>query len=90
MFSHLPPFSAQAAAPERLPRLLPPREAHLKGAQLGAGVQAELDRTEAALAACDSSPDAPLVVYVSKMVAVPAAALPRCRPSVSYPRIFQF
>ena len=68
---------AQAAAPERLPHLLPPRQTHLRGANLPDGLVADLDRVEAALAACDTSVDAPVVVYISKMVAVPAIALPR-------------
>jgi ribosome assembly protein 1 len=67
----------QAAAPERLPHLLPPRQAYLRGANLPHGFAADLDRAEAALAACDASVDAPVVVYISKMVAVPAMALPR-------------
>lgn len=36
-----------------------------------------LDAAERGVESCDISPDAPCVVYVSKMVAVPAAALPR-------------
>ena len=35
-------------------------------------------RTEKALAASSADPGAPLVIYVSKMVAVPVSALPRC------------
>ena len=70
---------SQAAAPERLPRLLPPRQAHLRGsgAEPPEGLAAELERTDAALAACSTAPDAPVVVYISKMVAVPTIALPR-------------
>ena len=37
----------------------------------------ELDAAEKAVQSCDTSPEAPCIVYVSKMVAVPAAALPR-------------
>ena len=44
---------------------------------------------EAALQACDSSPDAPTVVYVSKMVAVPAASLPRGAGEPGPPRSSQ-
>ena len=40
------------------------------------GVQA-LDAAERGVERCDPSPEAPCVVYVSKMVAVPAAAIPR-------------
>ena len=36
-----------------------------------------LQCVEAAVRACDTTPCAPLVIYVSKMVAVPAGALPR-------------
>ena len=36
-----------------------------------------LDDAEYAVESCSTSPEAPCVVYVSKMVAVPAAALPR-------------
>ena len=36
-----------------------------------------LQRVQAAMAACSTSADAPLVAYVSKMIAVPASALPR-------------
>ena len=58
----------------------------------------ELDAVQDAMAACSTSADAPVVAYVSKMVAVPASALPRtpgaqlhepsgaqlpCRPSAS-------
>ena len=36
-----------------------------------------LDSAEHGVESCSTSPEAPCVVYVSKMVAVPAAALPR-------------
>ena len=36
-----------------------------------------IDKIQAAVQACATSGDAPLMVYVSKMVAVPAAVLPR-------------
>ena len=36
-----------------------------------------LDACQEGLGSCDTSPEAPVVVYVSKMVAVPAVALPR-------------
>ena len=36
-----------------------------------------LDATHRGVEMCDTSAEAPVVVYVSKMVAVPAAALPR-------------
>jgi hypothetical protein len=71
------PACAQTAAPERVPRLLPPRSEALRGVPLPAPAQRQLAAMEAAVGRCDLSPDAPLVVYVSKMVAVPASALPR-------------
>jgi ribosome assembly protein 1 len=40
-------------------------------------VQQQLDRTYSHLCASSSAPDAPLVVFVSKMVSVPANLLPR-------------
>lgn len=73
---HLP--SPLAAASERMARLLPPRVTQLKTADVAAELAASLDATDAAVRECDSSPDSPLVLYVSKMVAVPASALPRC------------
>lgn len=73
-FQHLP--SPVSAAPERLSRLLPPRTAALKGMK-STDVEKDLDVIEAAVGSCDVSRKAPMVVYVSKMVAVPAIALPR-------------
>ena len=72
---HLP--SPAAAAPERVSRLLPPRAEHLKLSELSPELQGSLDATEASVWGCSTAEDAPLVVYVSKMVAVPASALPR-------------
>ncbi|KAL4448964.1 hypothetical protein ABPG77_007681 [Micractinium sp. CCAP 211/92] len=73
---HLP--SPVDAAPERFSRLLPPRQEQLKiQSGLSAELQGSLDACEAGVKACNTSPDAPLVLYVSKMVAVPANALPR-------------
>lgn len=72
---HLP--SPKAAAPERLPRLLPPRGAGLQGREAAPELEAALEAAEGALRACSTDPQAPCVVYVSKMVAVPANALPR-------------
>ena len=37
----------------------------------------ELEACQKAASACSTDPGAPLVAYVSKMVAVPASALPR-------------
>lgn len=61
----------------RVPRLLPAREEALGRVPLPPPAAAALAAMEAAVACCDTSPTAPLVVYVSKMVAVPASALPR-------------
>ncbi|GAB4820198.1 hypothetical protein N2152v2_007244 [Parachlorella kessleri] len=72
---HLP--SPVAAAPDRLPRLLPPRTLALKGHEVTQQLAQLLEATEAALRRCSADPEAPCVVYVSKMVAVPANALPR-------------
>lgn len=73
---HLP--SPVVAAPERLPRLLPPRREALKGLPESPALRASLDAGEAALRACSADSEAPVVLYVSKMVAIPASALPRC------------
>ncbi len=43
-----------------------------------------LDSAERGVENCDTSPEVPCVVYVSKMVAVPAAALPRYAPACIY------
>ncbi|KAG2443951.1 hypothetical protein HXX76_002290 [Chlamydomonas incerta] len=69
--------SPAAAAPFRAPRLLggPPGGPPPPG--LPARAAAELARVEAGVASSDSSEEAPLVVYVSKMVAVPVGLLPR-------------
>ncbi|KAA6422007.1 MAG: Ribosomal S5 Elongation factor G III V family [Trebouxia sp. A1-2] len=72
---HLP--DPASAAPGRLARLLPPQQLHLKGVQLPKDLQQALDSAEHGVESCNTSPEAPCVVYVSKMVAVPAAALPR-------------
>lgn len=79
---HLP--SPLAAAPERYARLLPARPEPLKAAvaaEGGAELAASLDAVEGVVRRCETAADAPLVLYVSKMVAVPAAALPRCAAS---------
>ncbi|DBB16984.1 TPA: hypothetical protein ACH3X3_014090 [Trebouxia sp. C0006] len=72
---HLP--DPASAAPGRLARLLPPQQLHLKGLQLPKDLQQALESAEHGVESCSTSPEAPCVVYVSKMVAVPAAALPR-------------
>ena len=40
-----------------------------------------MDNAEQAVEHCSTSDEAPVVVYVSKMVALPAAALPRSAAS---------
>ncbi|GLC55413.1 hypothetical protein PLESTB_000984700 [Pleodorina starrii] len=69
--------SPPAAAPVRAPRLLggPPGSPPPPG--LPDHAAQELARLEACVARSDASPSAPLVVYVSKMVAVPRGLLPR-------------
>jgi ribosome assembly protein 1 len=72
---HLP--SPIAAAATRIPHLT-------RGATLTSGFQelmpagalAQLERTHTALASSSMAPAAPVVVYIAKMVAVPAGALP--------------
>ena len=75
---HLP--HPAAAAPVRMPHLLgtapgllPPQLAQ----SLGPQAAAELCRNEAAIASSAADEQAPFLVYVSKMVAVPMALLPR-------------
>ena len=46
-------------------------------ASLPVHVASELSRLERHLSASSAAPDAPLVIYVSKMVSVPASLLPR-------------
>jgi hypothetical protein len=53
------------------------RPLHQQTSALPAELAASLDACEAAVRGCAAAADAPLVLYVSKMVAVPAAALPR-------------
>lgn len=43
-------------------------------------VAQQLARVESGLMASSSQPDAPLVIYISKMIAVPASLIPRCTP----------
>ncbi|KAK9830922.1 hypothetical protein WJX81_005694 [Elliptochloris bilobata] len=69
--------SPRQAAPQRLPRLLPLSEAHAPDAQLPADIQEGVDAARAAVLSCAATPPAPAVVYVAKMLAVPASSLPR-------------
>eukprot|EP00873_Tetraselmis_striata_P038957 jgi/Tetstr1/459221/TSEL_000031.t1 len=70
--------SPPAAAPERLARLLPaqPDLSELPPADAGR-VRAMVRRVSASVGCCGSGDDAPVVVYVSKMISVPATTLPR-------------
>lgn len=69
--------SPDAAAPRRAARLLPPRALALRGAAPDEATRAALDAEEASMSHCDAG--AKPVVYVSKMVSVPAASLPGFR-----------
>lgn len=69
--------SPPQAAPERVSRLLPSRKDALKGFEETPQLAKALIKVEKAIATCDASEKAPTVVYISKMVAVPASALPR-------------
>lgn len=74
--THLPPPTA--AAPLRAPHLtascthIPPETLEL----LPPAARQQLQHTLASVTASSASPDAPVVAFISKMVAVPAAALP--------------
>lgn len=79
---HMP--SPAEAAPIRIPRLMGSTTpaactaaAEALAAQLPADAAAVLRRTEASLLSCSTADDAPVVVYVSKMVSVPVSLLPR-------------
>lgn len=70
---HMPdPVSAQSF---RISRLLPKRTLLDMGANPDVLSEAELVRKS--VESCDSSPDAPCVVFVSKMFAIPSKMLPR-------------
>lgn len=80
--------SPSEAAPSRVPHLLgytpgSSSIARAGHALLPPAMQAQLHRAEASLTASSSDPDAPLVIYVSKMVSVPASLLPRVVPSAN-------
>lgn len=64
---------SQEAAPERVPHLLPPQE-HLVDPPRP--LLESLGEQEAALTSCSCSSDAPLCIYISKMVSIPFSALP--------------
>ncbi|KAL2620565.1 hypothetical protein R1flu_000770 [Riccia fluitans] len=63
-----------SAMRERVERLLP-EEVSLPEANMK--IEGELERVRKAVETCDSSEDAPCVVFVSKMVALPVEMLPR-------------
>ncbi|KAK8486770.1 hypothetical protein V6N11_000258 [Hibiscus sabdariffa] len=69
------PISAQSL---RVSRLLPKREILDKGAD--SNVLAEADLVRKSVEACDSSPEAPCIAFVSKMFAVPTKMLPQRGP----------
>ncbi|KAK4358512.1 hypothetical protein RND71_020741 [Anisodus tanguticus] len=66
------PISAQSF---RISRLLPKRELLDIGANPNVLSEAELVRKS--VESCDSNPDAPCVIFVSKMFAIPSKLLPR-------------
>ncbi|OMO98297.1 hypothetical protein COLO4_14020 [Corchorus olitorius] len=65
------PIAAQSL---RISRLLPKREILDKG--VDSDVLAEADLVRKSVEACDSSPEAPCIAFVSKMFAVPTKMLP--------------
>uniref|UniRef100_M4EXK6 Elongation factor-like 1 n=1 Tax=Brassica campestris TaxID=3711 RepID=M4EXK6_BRACM len=68
---HLPdPISAQAY---RIPRLVPERKVN----DVDSSVLAEAELVRRSIEACDSSPDSPCVVFVSKMFAMPMKMIPQ-------------
>ncbi|KAF4356295.1 hypothetical protein F8388_000742 [Cannabis sativa] len=66
------PITAQAF---RIPRLLPKREVVVD--EVDSDVLAEAELVRASVEACDLSPEAPCVAFVSKMFAVPKKMLPQ-------------
>ncbi|KAK9818827.1 hypothetical protein WJX74_007698 [Apatococcus lobatus] len=60
---------------ERTPHLLPPLPP--AAVSLSAATRKSIHACTAAIQACSTDPAAPCTVYVSKMVAVPASAIPR-------------
>lgn len=64
--THLP--SPAAASPERMPKLLALRQGAALSADLPPAAAEELARVESHLMASSSSSEAPLVVFVSKMI----------------------
>lgn len=79
---HLP--SPSSASSRRLKRLMPPTSELPDDA-----VAAQMTRsTRDAVGLCACAPDAPVVVFVSKMISVPGSSLPRCQhPCLSIPSL---
>ncbi|CAN8258415.1 unnamed protein product [Cochlearia groenlandica] len=70
---HLPdPIAAQGY---RIPRLVPERK--IIGDNVDSSVLAEAELVRKSIEACDSSRDAPCVVFVSKMFAIPMKMIPQ-------------
>ena len=68
-------MGTQAAAPLRVPHLL---GLHSMRQHLGTGSQSAVQASvHTALLQSSAHPSAPVVVYISKMVAMPASQLPR-------------
>ncbi|XP_020579484.1 ribosome assembly protein 1 [Phalaenopsis equestris] len=72
------PISAQSL---RISRLLPKREVKVDGNEHYSEVVAEAEHVRKCVEVCDSSPEAPCVVFVSKMFAVPAKMIPKKGPN---------
>ena len=68
--------SPDVAAPKRKSRLLPTVEKGEK-ATGRSDLRRELALVDEAINSCDSSKNAPVVIYVSKMISVPATSIPR-------------
>jgi ribosome assembly protein 1 len=71
-----PKISKTALQAARVVRLMPKREVALEDAACCPEVVAEAERVRRCVESCDVSPHAPVMVYVSKMFAVPCKTLP--------------
>ena len=65
--------SPKKAAPMRIGRFLP----NINMDSASDELKESLEKIEASISCCDTSVDAPLIIYVSKMVSVPSTSLPR-------------
>ncbi|KAG0471884.1 hypothetical protein HPP92_016430 [Vanilla planifolia] len=72
------PISAQSL---RISRLLPRRELVVDDKGLSSHVISEAEHVRKCVEACDSSAEAPCVVFVSKMFAIPAKMIPQRGPN---------